>query len=800
MGDLRLFISYCHKDRAALERLLTHLKPDLDHFRIDVWFDERLTAGTQWDDTIRREIQRADLFLLLLSPDFLASSYIMDTEWPEIERARQSRDAFVAPVLAKKCSFKRRFGALHVRPQDGNGNLKAIAAWKPQDEGHYRAAQQLSADIHQWRTKPPEGTNDPGGLRLVATPDGYDLVETPPSRHEREDPLNRTLHEELKRNAEALAKRAQRGLGNTHPRLVGVVSGLSAVIAEDLADIDVPLLWTRARALQQYAEAFAAPDQRAMTEPLEPEDQAQTAALASEAMFFAEGFAEGRRMKARVRAQEAEQDPAETLEATRDTLKGLLKTADLLTMRAEARIEALSGEAEATAPENVEAVASVAVQTEGAVGSLARTLAAAVASVGRAANNGVKAVGDYCSVAALALALSGQPTAGAIEATQRFLATYSRPVTRLARDNAILRRLSLWAADYARDELPGPAPDKGLPPGVPGRIRDDDEEIPEDVEDRVRKMILAGQAPPEAWVPYIRELDLEFNNLVDLRLLSDLTALQVLDVSRSQVMDLTPLSGMTALQSLNLSETRVADPTPLAGMTALQSLNLSDTQVIDLTPLAGMTTLQSLNLSDTQVIDLTPLAGMTTLQSLNLCGTQVIDLTPLAGMTALQSLNLSDTQVTDLTPLFGLMALQVLQFSGTQVTDLTPLFGMTALQVLQFSRTQVTDLTPLAGMTALQLLDISHTLVTDFSALAGIIALHTLDLESCVIRRLPSAMPQGLLELNLHWARWPKRQPLPDVPNQIDPDGTVHEMEPTSEVFEFWKRRIKRGSGPEDDA
>ncbi len=778
MGDLRLFISYCHKDRAALERLLTHLKPDLDHFRIDVWFDERLTAGTQWDDTIRREIQRADLFLLLLSPDFLASSYIMDTEWPEIERARQSRDAFVAPVLAKKCSFERRFGALHVRPQDGNGNLKAIAAWKPQDEGHYRAAQQLSADIHQWRNKPPEGTNDPGGLRLVATPDGYDLVETPPSRHEREDPLNRTLHEELKRNAEALTERAQRGLGNTHPRLAGVVSGLSEAVADDLADIDVPLLWTRARALQQYAEAFAAPDQRAMTEPLEPEDQAQTAALASEAMFFAEGFAEGRRMKARVRAQEAEQNPAETLEATRAALRGMLKTADLLTERAEARVKALSGEAEATAPENVEAVASVAVQTEGAVGSLARTLAAAVASVGRAANNGVKAVGDYCSVAALALALSGQPTAGTIEATQRFLATYSRPVTRLARDNAILRRLSLWAADYARDELPGPAPDKALPPGAPGRIREDNEDIPEDVEDQAREMILRGQTPPEAWVPHIRELDFETNDLIDLTLLSGLTVLQWLDLSHTPVTDLTPLTGLTALRWLRFSWTKVTDLAPVAGLTALQSLDLFGTQVRDLSPLAGLAGLQSLDLFGTQVRDLSPLAGLAGLQSLDLTATGVTDLTPLSGLTGLQSLRLSRTQVRDLSPLSGLRGLQTLRLSGTQVTDLSPVASLTALQWLDLSETQVTDLSPVAGLTALQ----------------------TLDVEGCVIRWLPSAMPQGLRQLNLHRVRWPEGEPLPDVPNRIDPDGTAHEMEPASGVFGIWKRRLIRGSGPENAA
>ena len=69
--------------------------------------------------------------------------------------------------------------------------------------------------------------------------------------------------------------------------------------------------------------------------------------------------------------------------------------------------------------------------------------------------------------------------------------------------------------------------------------------------DRVREMILKGQAPPASWAPFIINLDFSWSSLSDVTPLAALTALQTLDLSGTQVIDVTPLAALTALQTLN---------------------------------------------------------------------------------------------------------------------------------------------------------------------------------------------------------------------------------------------------------
>ncbi len=232
---------------------------------------------------------------------------------------------------------------------------------------------------------------------------------------------------------------------------------------------------------------------------------------------------------------------------------------------------------------------------------------------------------------------------------------------------AMVRAEAVAASADARDE-----------PVAPPRRQDDAATgPPPDFDtDRVRETILAGRAPPAAWVPWITELDLR----------------------KTALADLAPLAGLANLQTLLLNGTRVADLAPMAGLANLQTLQLSGTQVADLAPLAGLAKLHTLWLGGTQVADLASLAGLANLQLLLLDGTQVADLAPLAGLANLQILWLNGTQVADVTPLAGLANLQQLNLTGTQVADLAPLAGLANLQTLDLNRTRVTDLAPLAGL------------------------------------------------------------------------------------------------------
>jgi hypothetical protein len=128
--------------------------------------------------------------------------------------------------------------------------------------------------------------------------------------------------------------------------------------------------------------------------------------------------------------------------------------------------------------------------------------------------------------------------------------------------------------------------------------------------DEVRQMILRGEAPPKAWVPFIDHLNFDGTPLINLQPLAGLVGLQRLDLDNTQVSDLAPLAGISGLQTLLLSNTQVSDLAPLAGISGLQELWLTNTQVSDLAPLAGISGLQRLYLNNTQLSDLAPLAGI----------------------------------------------------------------------------------------------------------------------------------------------------------------------------------------------
>ncbi|KYH45386.1 hypothetical protein AZH51_01410 [Branchiibius sp. NY16-3462-2] len=65
------------------ERLLPQLSI-IGSYSIEWWEFSLLTAGDTVDPTIQRRVSEADLGLLLLSPGYFSSSYIMTKELPQL--------------------------------------------------------------------------------------------------------------------------------------------------------------------------------------------------------------------------------------------------------------------------------------------------------------------------------------------------------------------------------------------------------------------------------------------------------------------------------------------------------------------------------------------------------------------------------------------------------------------------------------------------------------------------------------------------------------------------------------------
>jgi hypothetical protein len=102
----QVFVCYSHNDARWLDRLLIHLSPLERRGILDVWSDRRIEPGDVWEIEILTALDRARFAVLLISADFMASSFIQDVELPRLLAAAEHGGCRVLPVLVGASSFR----------------------------------------------------------------------------------------------------------------------------------------------------------------------------------------------------------------------------------------------------------------------------------------------------------------------------------------------------------------------------------------------------------------------------------------------------------------------------------------------------------------------------------------------------------------------------------------------------------------------------------------------------------------------------------------------------------------------
>src|SRR6266487_5470021 len=77
-SPLRIFCGYAHEDTVLFQQLKTALAVLIRQDAVSVWHDGDLLPGAQWESEIERELNTADIILLLISPAFMALKCIFD--------------------------------------------------------------------------------------------------------------------------------------------------------------------------------------------------------------------------------------------------------------------------------------------------------------------------------------------------------------------------------------------------------------------------------------------------------------------------------------------------------------------------------------------------------------------------------------------------------------------------------------------------------------------------------------------------------------------------------------------------
>lgn len=137
---MRAFISYSHRDAEALDRLHTHLKPLVREGQIETWFDRDILAGDELDADITEQLETCELFLLIVSPDFLASDYCVEREMQRALQRHDAGEARVVPIIIEPCDWTSSpLRKLKAVPKDG----KPVSEWTNENNAYLDVVQEL---------------------------------------------------------------------------------------------------------------------------------------------------------------------------------------------------------------------------------------------------------------------------------------------------------------------------------------------------------------------------------------------------------------------------------------------------------------------------------------------------------------------------------------------------------------------------------------------------------------------------------------------------------------------------------
>ena len=217
----------------------------------------------------------------------------------------------------------------------------------------------------------------------------------------------------------------------------------------------------------------------------------------------------------------------------------------------------------------------------------------------------------------------------------------------------------------------------------------------------------------------LKELDIGFNPLADLRPLAALPALESLNLDGAAT-DLQALASLSRLQRLSLRSNAIGDLWPLAGLVSLAELDVGDNHVADLRPLSGLGALAVLRVDRNRIADLWPLASLVGLEALDLGANRIRDLQPLAGLARLQSLRLAGNGLAALDPLSGLGTLRDLGLAGNAVENLRALSHLEGLRRLDLRGNPVGDLRPLRAVESLAWVHVGGSRIEDLTPVDGL--------------------------------------------------------------------------------
>lgn len=153
---LTVFFSYAHEDEALRDQLERHLSMLRNSGVITTWHDRKIGAGQDWARSIDEHLAGAQIVLLLISADFLASGYCWGVEMKAALNRHRDGDAIVIPIMLRRVDCEGApFSGFQWLPEGD-----PVTSWSNRDEAFTNVAKGIRNAVNDLLRKEQQKTKD----------------------------------------------------------------------------------------------------------------------------------------------------------------------------------------------------------------------------------------------------------------------------------------------------------------------------------------------------------------------------------------------------------------------------------------------------------------------------------------------------------------------------------------------------------------------------------------------------------------------------------------------------------------
>lgn len=159
--SLHIFLSFAHEDRAFRDALDVHLSVLQRAGLISDWHKQEVLPGSEWQDVVDQRFNQADIILLFVTPNFVASDYCYSVQMNQALAKHDAGLARVIPILFRPTfwyDLDLPFTKLQKLPTSGN---KAVSEWKNKDRAYVEIVEGIKRAIEELGGKTSPATPAP---------------------------------------------------------------------------------------------------------------------------------------------------------------------------------------------------------------------------------------------------------------------------------------------------------------------------------------------------------------------------------------------------------------------------------------------------------------------------------------------------------------------------------------------------------------------------------------------------------------------------------------------------------------